>query len=104
MENYVCVGSKEDLPTRGGCSVRIAGVDVALFRVGEDVIAVRNDCPHQHFSLLHEGELKNGTVACPMHGWTFDLKTGRSIIGNGTLRQYGVKLVGNDVWVEKPEP
>jgi nitrite reductase (NADH) small subunit len=103
MENFVRIGKMSELPTRSGVSLRIGGEEVAVFRVGEEVVAVRNDCPHQHFSLLHQGELKNGALTCPMHGWTFDLMTGKSIVGNGTLKHYAVKIVGDDVWVEKPE-
>jgi nitrite reductase/ring-hydroxylating ferredoxin subunit len=103
MEGYVKIAKVGDLSATRGLSLRVDGEEVALFRVGGEVFAVRNDCPHQHFSLLHQGALKEYALTCPMHGWTFDLRTGTSIIGNGNLRRYNVKIVGDDVWLEQPK-
>ena len=89
--------------TSSGISIRVDGEEIAIFQVGSDVFAVRNDCPHQHFQLLHQGELKGHALTCPMHGWTYDLRTGKGIIGNGNLKQYAVKVIGDDVWIEQPQ-
>jgi nitrite reductase/ring-hydroxylating ferredoxin subunit len=37
-----------------------------------------------------------------MHGWTFDLNSGKATIGGGKLKRYVVKVVGNDILVEVP--
>ena len=103
MQGFVRVAKKTELFASRGLSVRVDGEDVAVFQVGADVFAVRNVCPHQHFSLLHQGEIKGFALTCPMHGWTFDLRTGKAIIGGGNLRQYAVKVVGDEVWVERPQ-
>lgn len=102
MEGFIKVATKKELFSSRGLSVRVDGEEIAIFQVGSEVYAVRNDCPHQHFSLLHQGTLKDHALTCPMHGWTFDLRTGKSIIGGGNLKQYSVKIVGDEVWIEKP--
>ncbi len=99
MEGFVKVAKKNELFSSCGLSVRVDGEEIALFQIGSNVFAVRNDCPHQHFSLLHQGTLKDHALTCPMHGWTFDLRTGKAIIGGGNLTQYSVKIVGDDVLV-----
>jgi nitrite reductase/ring-hydroxylating ferredoxin subunit len=38
-----------------------------------------------------------------MHGWTFSLEDGNPRFGNGRAKTYQVKVVGEDVFVEKPE-
>ncbi len=37
--------------------------------------AVENRCTHQE-TTLHEGRIRHGFIACPLHGVRFDLKTG----------------------------
>jgi nitrite reductase/ring-hydroxylating ferredoxin subunit len=81
--------------------VNVGGEEVALFRVGSEIVAVGNVCPHQHFSMIHEGEVSEGIVTCPMHGWRFDLRTGQSVNNSGRLKWYRTKVIGDEVWVEE---
>lgn len=83
--------------------VTVGTVDIALFSVDGVYHAVQNDCPHQHFSALHDGILNGTEITCPMHGWTFDLASGNATIGGGKLRRYAVKVVGNDILIEAPD-
>ena len=103
MEGFVKIARKDQLRRSSGISVRVEGEEIAIFQIGADVFAIRNECPHQHFQLLHQGEISEQTVTCPMHGWKFDLRTGKGIIGGGNLKKYAVRVVGDDVWVERPE-
>ena len=52
--------------------------------------------------LLSAGLLVDGTVTCPWHGWTYDVRTGKSIVPPIGLRvpTYPVLVVGNEVFVE----
>lgn len=58
-----------------GALVTVNGQDVALFRRGEEVLAIGNDCPHQGASLC-EGWVEDDIVICPVHGWEFDMRSG----------------------------
>ena len=49
---------------------------VAIFRVGEEVYAIDDICPHQSASL-GRGRVKGCIVACPSHGFLVDVTTGR---------------------------
>jgi 3-phenylpropionate/trans-cinnamate dioxygenase ferredoxin subunit len=99
----VRVATLDEISAQRGKLVRVEENEIALFRLGNDVVAVTNVCPHQRFSRIYEGEVNNGAVTCPMHGWTFDLRTGKPITGNGNLKTFVVKVINNDVWVEIPE-
>ena len=103
MNDFVKVARTTDFATRKSMRVTIGNVDVALFAVDGVYHAVQNDCPHQHFSALHDGILNGGEITCPMHGWTFDLASGMATIGGGRLKRYAVKVVGNDILVEAPD-
>lgn len=102
MSGFSRVASVNDFATRKSMRVTVGGVDIALFIVGEKYFAVQNECPHQHYSAMHEGMLHDGQITCPMHGWTFDLATGRATIGGGRLKTYAVKVVGNEIHVDVP--
>jgi len=63
------------------------------------VYALNNVCAHQHFSVLHQGEICAKQVSCPMHGWTYSLDSGIATTGNGRVKTYPVKIQGSDVFV-----
>ena len=102
MDGFIKVARTSDFTIRKSMRVTIGSVDVALFLAEGMYYAVENSCPHQHFSRLHEGILNAGELTCPMHGWTFDLASGKATIGGGRLRRYAVKVVDGDVLVEVP--
>jgi 3-phenylpropionate/trans-cinnamate dioxygenase ferredoxin component len=81
-------------------SVSVGDIDIAIFKVEGKIYAMKNICPHQHFSHLQEGEIIDGAVSCPMHGWTFDLATGVSRTGQGKVTIYPVQIQGNDILVD----
>ncbi len=97
------VASRRDLKENRGVGVRVHGQEIALFKQGEDMYAVRNECAHQHFAVLHEGVVERCTATCPMHGWTYDLRTGKSTTGQGKIATYPVTIQGEDVFVEIEE-
>lgn len=78
--------------------------DIALFRVDGSVLAVTNVCPHKHEATIHAGVVYNGTVTCPMHGWCFELQSGRNVgIGAG-LTVYSVIERDGYVWLDISDP
>ncbi len=103
MSEFIRVADRLGLSTRRGTRATADGADIALFLVDDEIVAVQNDCPHQHFSRLHEGILRGCEITCPMHGWTFDLKTGRATTGSGRLKRYEVNVVGDNVLIRARE-
>lgn len=73
----------DELPTDGtGRSFPVGSSHVALFRLGEQVHAIDDGCPHAGASL-GLGILSEGEVTCPGHAMHFDLCSGRSSDGAG---------------------
>ena len=75
MSGFQPVARWDDLVEGRGTAVKIGDVEIALFRQGNQVLAIGNLCPHRMSPLAH-GWVENGKVYCPMHGWDFDLRTG----------------------------
>jgi|SRR5271169_3003844 len=56
-------------------TVHISGKTMLLVRVGGQLYAATNLCPHAG-SPLNLGKLIGRTIRCPLHGFRFDLETG----------------------------
>ena len=72
---FVPVARVDEIPTDRGLRVEVDGIGVGLYRVGDEVHAMEDACPHAGFPLS-EGELENGVIHCRAHGWPFDVRTG----------------------------
>lgn len=86
-----------------GTAVTVDGIEIALFLRNGVIFAVENLCPHQHIPVLAEGELEGTVLSCPMHGWRFDLATGKCVHASCSLRRFDVRLEGEDVCVAIPD-
>jgi nitrite reductase/ring-hydroxylating ferredoxin subunit len=84
-------------------AVTLNGTRVALVRVGERVHALGDVCAHQG-GPLSEGRLTGSRLACPWHGWMYDVRTGDCLMParGGTVPSYPVRVEGGDVWVDVP--
>ena len=61
--------------------VLVAGRRIAVFPMDDTYAALDDICPHAGASL-GDGWVNNGVVSCPLHGWEFDLRTGRCPYGD----------------------
>jgi nitrite reductase/ring-hydroxylating ferredoxin subunit len=81
-------------------AVKLSGKHIALFRVGERVLACNNRCPHEGYPLV-EGALDAACrLTCHWHNWKFDLGSGKNEYGGDNLRVYPVRIDGGAVWVD----
>lgn len=76
---------------------------IAIFKVGENIYAIDNRCPHQGYPLL-EGSIEESHVTCHWHHWKFDLNSGRCLTGGDDVRNYKTKVEENAVWIDLSEP
>lgn len=53
---------------------------IAVAREGDALYAFDDECRHQRCSLS-DGDVEDGTVICPCHAGTYDLKTGAVLAG-----------------------
>ena len=83
----------------------IAGLRVALVRIGDDYYAIGDRCSHEDYSLA-EGEVLPASceIECLRHGATFDLKTGEpcSLPATKAVPVYDVVVRDGNVEVELP--
>ena len=79
------------------------GTRVVLVRVGEQVHALAATCSHQG-GPLSGGKLSSTRLACPWHGWMYDVRTGQCVFPprGSAVASYPVTVDGDTVWVQLP--
>lgn len=93
MSRRYVVGRASELADGDRLIVEVGGRSVGIFRVGDRLYALRNRCPHAGGELCrgrvlgrlesprpgrYVHDLSRPLIACPWHGWEFDLATGQS--------------------------
>lgn len=102
MAGWVKMATLGELAEGRAKEVEHEGRIYALFNVGGTISAVDGICPHQGGPLA-DGQLDGTCVACPWHGWPFDVRTGASTVHKRlSLPVFEVKLDGDDVLVAVP--
>ena len=99
----VPAGRLDDLPIGRPVLLEAAGRRVALVRRGDTVHALLDACPHAG-GPLSEGTVFGDTLACPYHGWSWDLRTGACAAPPRDVRAlvFPTSVEGGEVWVDLP--
>ncbi len=79
----------------------VAGLDVALYRVGDEVFATDGICTHGHARLC-DGFQEGFEIECPLHQGRFDVRDGRALCEPLTqgLASFPVVLRDGRVWLK----
>ena len=93
----VCV--VEEIPDGGILTRGLDGRELLLYRNGSLVSCVDNSCAHMGMPL-DGGELHDGTLRCPHHGFTYLLATGECLtVPEVQLKVHAVKVTNDRVTV-----
>lgn len=97
--------------------VEVDGQEIAVFKTGDGFVALANYCVHQggpvcegllsgtvgvddDMDLVYERE--GEVVACPWHGWEFDIRTGEHLADPSyRLPTYEVTVQDGDVYLTR---
>jgi nitrite reductase/ring-hydroxylating ferredoxin subunit len=75
-DGWIAVGDWADIPDKRAVIVCAPGGErIAVFRDGRTLSAVTNLCAHQN-GPLGEGEVIDGCITCPWHGYQYRLEDG----------------------------
>jgi nitrite reductase (NADH) small subunit len=112
----------DELPGDRGLIVEVDGRRIGLFRVGDEVHALLNVCPHQggpvgggglfpttrarveRRRLVEYLDHDAMVVCCPWHGWEFDVRTGICTADRSRrVVRYPAQVLDGDVIVTLPD-
>jgi nitrite reductase (NADH) small subunit len=115
-------GRLDDIPEDRGLVVEVERRRIGLFRHADEVFALSAVCPHQAgpvgsggvFPLTRaeviDGRLREWfdmetlVVACPWHGWEFNIRSGACVGDPGrSLRRFEAVVRDGDVYIVLPD-
>jgi nitrite reductase/ring-hydroxylating ferredoxin subunit len=98
MRIKVC---KEDELAPGDVrTVTILASTVAVFRLGDRLYGLEADCKHEG-ACIANGTIDGTVVACPEHGWRYDIPTGECLEkSDSKLKTYTAYMENGYIWVD----
>jgi 3-phenylpropionate/trans-cinnamate dioxygenase ferredoxin subunit len=102
---FVPVARIADVPRGRMLEVIVGPRSILLCHTREGWFAVDNVCTHA-YAKLSEGRLRKMRLICPLHGGSFDCRTGAAIGAPAAapLGTYAVRLTGEDVEIALVTP
>lgn len=107
-KSYIKVLSSSELPEKKGYLLAFEDdidMEVSLFRINGELYCLSNICLHRHAREIYKGIIRGDTVTCPLHGWTYNYKTGINVNskqGSACLKTYEIFEEKNFIYIEKP--
>ena len=97
-ENWIEVGTVNEIPQMGARVVETSKGNIAIFRTADDeIFALRDKCPHRG-GPLSQGIVHGKRVACPLHDWKIHLDSGEAVAPDeGCAASYPVRIDGDRV-------
>ncbi len=103
-DGWIEIGKTTDLQGTDRTVAKIDGRQIAVFKVGDEILACDNRCPHEGYPLV-EGSMSDSCVlTCNWHNWKFDLKSGETLVGGDRLRRYPVRVEGDRLLADLSPP
>ncbi|MCA9471652.1 MAG: nitrite reductase small subunit NirD [Nitrospirales bacterium] len=101
---FITVAKTEEIAPGSCRSVELQERSLALFNLDGTIYALDNTCPHAG-GPLGEGTIEGQLVACPWHGWKFDIPTGtcmKNPIDSWRVKRYEVRESDGQIQVLLP--
>lgn len=98
---FACLVS--EVPEKGAKNVNLKGHEITIFHTPDRFIARSGVCKHNAFKL-DACDIIGDTIRCPLHGWTYSIKSGKGIKPSwSSLDTYPIALRGEELWIQ-PAP
>jgi nitrite reductase (NADH) small subunit len=100
MNDWIAIGTLDEIPRQGSRVIETAFGDIALFRTqADEVFALRDRCPHKG-GPLSQGIVHGRRVACPLHNWVIELESGEALApDSGCTQRFAVKVEAEQVYL-----
>lgn len=102
MTPFIDVAAASDIPDGDVVGRVVDGREIALYRLGDEVLATDARCTHGDASLCGGFVEPDGSIECPLHQGRFDIRTGRALCAPLThdLAVHSVQVVDGRVRVQ----
>ena len=105
MTTWIDLGAADEFSEDTPVAKQAGGQPLAVFRLGDEVYALRDKCSHGN-ARLSDGYVEDGCVECPLHQGLIDIRSGaaRSAPITTAVRSFPVRVVAGRVEVDVAEP
>ena len=102
MANFQKAVSLSELKDGEVKGIKIRGEQIALYRLGDEVLATSDICTHEECIISDNFYIEGEEVECTCHGSRFNIKSGENTVPPAAepLKTYKVKIEGEEVLVE----
>jgi nitrite reductase/ring-hydroxylating ferredoxin subunit len=91
---------KDEIPLETPVCLKRDGAAIVVIRTRNSVSAFHDRCPHAQWPLS-DGEMVDGTLVCPGHGWQFNVTTGQSLTSaTYQLKPLSVVVSNDSIYIE----
>jgi nitrite reductase/ring-hydroxylating ferredoxin subunit len=102
--SFVRFARRGELPPGSRRSGPVGLRNVAVFNVQGRLYAIEDACAHMK-APLSGGRLHGTRLTCSMHGWVYDIASGRRIDREtGCIRTFPVTIDGDEILVDPDSP
>ncbi|MCF6275825.1 MAG: NifU family protein [Robiginitomaculum sp.] len=96
---WLDAGTLDDIPEGGIVQLKLDGENILLSKSGDGVSCFQNACAHLNLPL-DEGEISDGILTCPHHGFQYDLQSGECLTAPEVqLQPHAVRVIVGKVEV-----
>lgn len=82
--------------------LKLKGIPIALYKIGDSVYATHDICTHA-YAHLSDGFIEDHTIECPLHGALFDVRDGKCLaVASSDLQTFPIKIADGTVSVLLP--
>lgn len=101
MSEFQTVATIDEIPEGQGRAFEVDNRVIAIFNINGKFTAIDDMCPHMGASLCEGAyDEKDSTIACPLHGWRFNVFDG-AWTDNPRIKTdvFEVRVVANEIQV-----
>ena len=100
MGEWIRIAKTDEVDVGKGIVVEVKDQCVAVFNVDGAFHVIDNTCLHRG-GPVGEGDLEGETVACPWHGWEYNVKTGHCVNNpSSNLKSYKTVVEEGEIKIE----
>ena len=98
--SLIKVANVNEIKPGDGKKIEVNGEGIVIWNVDGKFFATTSTCHHAG-GPLDEGYLSINVITCPLHGWKYDVTTGKSTVAPTIqIKTYPVKVENNEIFVD----
>lgn len=99
LPGWIPLTTIDDIPSEGVLAVDLDGLKLIVSRSGDRILVYHNSCSHLAMPL-DGGQVEDGILSCPFHGFRYRLETGECLTApEMSLQPHPVKVRGDRVLI-----